>query len=244
MVSATVSDPAVQPSKQPSRKLSYRDLPSYRSEADLSSARSQPSHLVSQSAQTHRTANLSRLDTQTKKENSSLAANIPPVDRQATSTPHLAQPRNTLARLYLTQPSRQVRKDQPIKRSSVSTAIKLPKQPRLSSGLRLLHRIQQGSTVFTGLLVTGALVVYGSSAYIDKSANQAQAQLNALQSESQQLTTANESIKQSLAGQAIKEDSGLEPYQPDDLLFITPEPRRARIDFEEKGPKWLQPLGY
>jgi hypothetical protein len=71
------------------------------------------------------------------------------------------------------------------------------------------------------------------------------AQLNALQSESQQLNTANESIKQSLAEQAVKEDSGLQPYQPDDMLFIKPEPRRADVaQTEESESERLQPLGY
>ena len=38
-------------------------------------------------------------------------------------------------------------------------------------------------------------------------------QLDALQSESQQLTSANEAIKQSLAEQAALPDSGLEPLR-------------------------------
>lgn len=128
---------------------------------------------------------------------------------------------------------------------SVSAPIDLPKQPRLPFGLRLLHRVQQGSTVLTGLLVTGALVVYGSSVYLDRSTNQAMVQLNALQSESQQLTTANESIKQSLAEQAVQEDSGLAPYQPGDMLFVKPEPRRTvSAEAEENQTQRLQPLGY
>ncbi|EDX85853.1 hypothetical protein S7335_3556 [Synechococcus sp. PCC 7335] len=239
MVSATVFEPSVQPYK----KLSHRDLPGYQSDADLSSAPRQSSQLVIQSAQAHRSANLSRLARQTK-EGSILAAKIPPVGMPATSTAKLAQPRDTLAKSHLTQLPRQAHKDQLVKHSPVSTPIKLPRQPRLPSGLKLLRQIQQGSTVLAGLLVAGALVVYGSSAYTNRSTNQAQARLNALQSESQQLTIANESIRQSLAEQAIEENSGLEPYQPDDLLFITPEPQRAKINSEEKGQKWLQPLGY
>lgn len=141
--------------------------------------------------------------------------------------------------------ARRVQSDELIEPSSVLAPVELPKQPRLPLGLRLLHGVQQGSTVLTGLLVTSALVVYGSSVYIDRSTNQAMAQLNALQSESQQLTTANESIKQSLAEQAVKEDSGLTPYQPDDMLFIEPEPRRAdTAEAKEKESERLQPLGY
>ncbi len=142
-------------------------------------------------------------------------------------------------------PAKRVQQNELVDQSSVLAPIELPKQPRLPLGLRVLHRFQQGSTVLTGLLVTSALVVYGSSVYLDRSTNQAMAQLNALQSESQQLSTANESIKQSLAEQAVKEDSGLQPYQPDDMLFIKPEPRRADVaQTEESESERLQPLGY
>ncbi len=141
--------------------------------------------------------------------------------------------------------SKRVQQNELVDQSSVLAPIELPKQPRLPLGLRVLHRFQQGSTVLTGLLVTSALVVYGSSVYLDRSTNQAMAQLNALQSESQQLSTANESIKQSLAEQAVKENSGLQPYQPDDMLFIKPEPRRADVaQTEESESERLQPLGY
>lgn len=141
-------------------------------------------------------------------------------------------------------PARRVQQNEQTDQLSVLSPIELPKQARLPLGLKLLHRVQQGSTVLTGLLVAGALVAYGSSVYLDRSTNQAMAQLNALQSESQQLTTANESIKQSLAEQATKEDSGLQPYQPDDMLFIKPAPKRDAAETEKRESERLQPLGY
>lgn len=110
-----------------------------------------------------------------------------------------------------------------------SNSLALPRQPKLSLRLQLFHRLQQASTVVTSLLVTGALVVYGSTVYVDKSTNRALVQLDELQGESQQLTSANESIKESLAQQAAQEKSGLEPYESGDVLFLTPAPRRERV---------------
>ncbi|MFK8186032.1 MAG: hypothetical protein AB8B99_21870 [Phormidesmis sp.] len=120
----------------------------------------------------------------------------------------------------------------------------LPRQPKLPLGLQLLNRVQQGSAVIMGVLVTGALVVYGSTVYVDKSTSRALVQLDELQGESQQLTTANESIKQSLAEQAIREDSGLEPYKAGDVLLLTPAPRRPGAAPEEPAPELPGPLGY
>ncbi|MGC1309601.1 MAG: hypothetical protein WA885_20455 [Phormidesmis sp.] len=121
----------------------------------------------------------------------------------------------------------------------------LPAKPKLPFPLQVLNRVQQGSAVLTTLLVTSALVVYGSTVYIDKSTNRALTQLDALQGESQQLTTANESIKQSLAEQAIAENSGLKPYEAGDVLFLSPAPRRAAVVKPDSADADLpHPLGY
>ncbi len=126
-----------------------------------------------------------------------------------------------------------------------SNSLLLPKQPKLSLGLQLLHRFQQGSTVVTSLLVTGALAVYGSTVYVDKSTHRALVQLDALQGESQQLTSANESIKESLAKQATQEGSGLEPYESGDVLFLAPEPlRESPAPVEPATPEMSGPLSY
>ncbi|MEL6814867.1 MAG: hypothetical protein AAFP03_08635 [Cyanobacteria bacterium J06598_3] len=141
--------------------------------------------------------------------------------------------------LHLNGPARRVTVD-PATRTLV-----LPDRPNLPVGLRLLNRIQQGSTVLTSLLVTGALAVYGSTVYVDKSTNRALTQLDALQGESQELTSANEAIKQSLAEQAIRPDSGLELYEPGDVLFLAPLPRRAaKVSPEEAAVEMPRPLGY
>lgn len=128
---------------------------------------------------------------------------------------------------------------------STSAAVSLPQQSRLPAGLKLLNRINQCSTVVTSLLVTSALVLYGSTVYVDKSTNRALAKLDALQGESQQLTTANEAIKHSLAEQATQAESGLEPYEAGDMLFVAPAPRRdAAVKENPATEEMPQPLGY
>lgn len=120
-----------------------------------------------------------------------------------------------------------------------NSTLSLPHQPKLPLGLRLLTRLQQGSTAITGVLVTSALLVYGSTVYVDKSTNKAILQLDALQGESQQLTSANESIKESLAEQATRPDSGLKPYESGDVLFVEPASPREKLVREKLAKKNL-----
>lgn len=125
-------------------------------------------------------------------------------------------------------------------------SLALPKQPKLPLRLRLLNGLQQGSAIVMSLLVTSALVVYGSTVYVDKSTNRALIELDALQGESQQLTSANEAIKESLAEQANQPDSGLRPHDTGDMLFLTPEPlRKGAAPAAPTAPAALpRPLGY
>lgn len=132
-----------------------------------------------------------------------------------------------------------------VKADPNTRALVLPDKPSLPLGLRLLNRMQQGSTVVTSLLVTGALLIYGSTVYVDKSTNRALSQLDELQGESQQLTSANEAIKQSLAEQAVREESGLELSDPGDVLFLSPLPRRQSVVVpDEDVVDMPRPLGY
>ena len=237
MVFATAFDPSAQP-KQPSpaQESTSQPSPDHPSgQATLSPAR-QTSHLIARATQARKASEPIRLEQWARKDSLDLAKGIEFAEPESAEPGRLA----TLSAL----PARRVQKNELVDHSSVLAPIKLPKQPPLPFALRLLHRIQQGSTVLTGLLVASALVIYGSSVYVDKSTNQALAQLNALESESQQLTTANESIKQNLAEQAAEADSGLKPYEPGDMLFVTPEPRRAATEVEESKPEPQQPLGY
>lgn len=141
----------------------------------------------------------------------------------------------TLHRKPAAQPALQVQ----------SSTLPLPSKPKLPFGLQVLNRVQQGSAAIAGILVTGALVVYGSTVYVDKSNSYTLAQLDALQSESQQLTSANEAIKQSLAEQAAQADSGLALHKSGDVLFLSPEPlREIPAEPAEPATKRTRPLGY
>lgn len=135
-----------------------------------------------------------------------------------------------------------------IRTNASGSALPFPDKSKLPWRLRLLNRVQQGSTVVTGILFTGALVAYASTVYIDKSTGRALVELDALQGESQQLTSANEAIKQSLAEQAAAVDSGLKPYNPGDVLFLSPAPQRKtqiETDSVEAIPVEMpRPLGY
>ncbi len=131
-----------------------------------------------------------------------------------------------------------------LSRASQPTPLPLPVKPTLPLGLKILNYVQQGSTVITSLLIGGALVLYGSSVYVDKSADRVTTRLNQLQGESQQLTSANESIKQSLAEQAAQAGSGLEPYEAGDVLFVAPEPARETDKLLEAHTERPKPLGY
>jgi len=124
-------------------------------------------------------------------------------------------------------------------------SVNIRRKPSLPLWLSVLTRVQQGSTVVTGLLMTGALVLYGSTVYVDRATSTALTQLDALQGESQELTAANEAIKQSLAEQAIREDSGLELREADDIIFVEPEPLREAVAQPEAATEeQLVPLGY
>ena len=151
-----------------------------------------------------------------------------------------------LRRVATSQPDGVSQKPHPKSQAGVKSDVplRLPVQPSLPVRLQLLNRIQQGSTILTGVLMASALLVYGSTVYVDRSTDSALRQLDALQSESQQLTTANESIKQSLAEQAIREDSGLELHEAGDVLFVEPAPVRPSNEIEETESKPLRPLGY
>ena len=124
------------------------------------------------------------------------------------------------------------------------TTLPLKAKPSLPLWLQVLNKVQHGSTAVATLLIAGALVLYGSSVYTNKLTDRALTRLDRLQSESQQLTAANEAMKQSLAEQAMQEGSGLEPYEAGDVLFVTPEPVRPAKATVESKPERIRPLGY
>jgi hypothetical protein len=76
-------------------------------------------------------------------------------------------------------------------------------------------------------LVTLTLLSYGTSVYINRQLNQVSQRLNRLQRSEQQLTTANEVLKNHLAHQVETPEMGFQPPQPGNVIFLKPTPQAA-----------------
>ncbi len=135
----------------------------------------------------------------------------------------------------------------PEKVSAPAEIKQLPKAPRLPLGLKLLVGVQQGSTVVTGGLVAVALVVYSWTVYLDKTIARSFQQLETLKISTQQVTTANETLKHSMAQQAELPAAGFKPFEPEHAIFLAPAPVRPSVEaVAEPEPRFSMPhpLGY
>ncbi|MEL6231378.1 MAG: hypothetical protein AAFR24_15810 [Cyanobacteria bacterium J06627_3] len=135
----------------------------------------------------------------------------------------------------------------PSERAVPAEVKQLPKTPRLPLGLKLLVGVQQGSTVLTGGLVATALVIYSWTVYLDKTVARSFQHLETLKVSTQQVTTANETLKHSMAQQAESPAAGFKPLEPKRAIFLSPAPARPLVK-PELEPKvhspMPQPLGY
>lgn len=115
-------------------------------------------------------------------------------------------------------------------RPRVSPPVVLPTAPGLDSpspAVRRLAKVHLVSSVLAVSLVALTLVSYGTSVYINRQLNQASQKLNRLQRNEQQLTTANEVLKNHLAQQVEGSEMGFQPPQPDSVIFLKPAPQAA-----------------
>lgn len=124
----------------------------------------------------------------------------------------------------------------------------LPLTPRLPLGLKLLVGVQQGSTIMTGGLVAAALVIYSWTVYLDKTVARSFRELETLKISTQQVTTANETLKHSMAEQAESPAAGFKPFEPKRAIFLAPAPARPSaqpvLDAEAPSVSMPHPLGY
>ena len=123
----------------------------------------------------------------------------------------------------------------------------LPASPRLPLGLKLLVGLQQGSTLLTGGLVVTALVIYSWTVYLDKTVSRSFQRLEYLKASIQQVTTANATLKNSMAEQAESPTAGFKPFEPKRAIFLSPAPPRPSVepDAEPETPRPMpHPLGY
>jgi len=121
--------------------------------------------------------------------------------------------------------------------AEAETVTQLPRQSlRLPLWLKLLVFAQQGSTVVAGGLMGAALMVYSWTVYVDKMVFRTSRQLEALQTETQQITTTNETLKHSKAKQAASSHSWLQFPQPNRAIFLAPAPLRPVDGLSEAPP--------
>lgn len=88
--------------------------------------------------------------------------------------------------------------------------------------LKLLSHLQQRFSAIAWLLVAIVLIIYGWSVYSQKKWNQDYGRLKSLQIYEQQLTRANEVLKNQLANQAQQPDMGLVPPDPAAAIVLQP----------------------
>ncbi|GEM_PF-853002 len=96
-----------------------------------------------------------------------------------------------------------------------------PTQPLWLKGLMSLHFI---SSCTTFVLISAALGLYGWTVYTQQSWGKSYRYLETLQRNERELTTTNETIKNDLAIQAEKPETGLVNPDPNTTIFLKPTP--------------------
>ena len=140
-------------------------------------------------------------------------------------------------------------------RPRVSPPVALPTATGLESpAVRVLAQLHLVSSALAVALVALTLLSYGASVYVSRQLSQASQQLNRLQRSEQQLTTANEVLKNHLAQQVEVEAMGFQPPQPGSVIFLKPSAQTAAVALPSPVsntvmgrfalPKVDVPLGY
>ena len=96
------------------------------------------------------------------------------------------------------------------------------REPQRPLWLRFLLLFQQGSSVFTFLTIGTALALYGWTVYTPQVWNKEYKKLANLQRQERYLTTINETLKNNLAQQAERPETGFVNPKPDQVIFISP----------------------
>ena len=101
--------------------------------------------------------------------------------------------------------------------------------------------------MITGGLVATALVIYSWTVYLDQTVARSFDRLEALKASIQQVTTANATLKHSMAEQAESPASGFKPFDPERVIFVAPAPARPSAELlvepDVQAPM-PHPLGY
>lgn len=110
--------------------------------------------------------------------------------------------------------------------SSPTAVRRLPSQRSLPLWLRLLIKLQRGSVIITFVLITLALVLYGSTVYTQQLWSREYNKLKTMQRNERQLVSASSMLRNQIAQQAERPASGLIPRTPAHLIFLRPAPSR------------------
>jgi hypothetical protein len=133
-----------------------------------------------------------------------------------------------------------------IRAASVVTA--LPQPRPLPIWLKLLMKVQQGSTVMTLLLMGTVLAIYGWTVFTQQRWGHEYRRWGALQKHEQQLMATNEVLKNQMAQQAENPQAGFVAPDPSSMIFLAPAAPRPAIqpDIEAYTPEPIpnRPLGY
>ncbi len=122
-------------------------------------------------------------------------------------------------------------------------------RPKLPLWLRVLLGIQHGSSIMAFCLITAVLIVYSSTVYIQQQWSRDYRRLENLQRAQRNLTVADEILKNQLAQQANRPETGMVAPSPDNTIFLersmespfTSEPVPTTRDNETT---FVTPLGY
>jgi len=124
----------------------------------------------------------------------------------------------------------------------------LPQPRSLPAWLKLLMKVQQGSTAMSLLLMGAVLMIYGWTVFTQQRWGHEYRRWGALQKHEQQLMATNEVLKNQMAQQAENPKSGLVAPDPSSMIFLAPAALRPALqpDIEASTPDPLpnRPLGY
>ena len=144
-------------------------------------------------------------------------------------------------------------KRRPSKSRSKSPANKAEKLPIKRKGiplwLRSLVLLQKSTSLLLFLAVGATVTVYSWKEQVETEWSKEYKQLNTLLQEERELTATNEILKNQIANQAEKEETGLAPLTPTKNIFLEPVPyihQEAEVTATatKKLPPSNTPLGY
>ncbi len=100
---------------------------------------------------------------------------------------------------------------------------------RLPMWFLYLRSLQRRFGIATYLLITGMLVVYSSTVYLEQKWHQEYDKLNDLQRYERRLTTTNEVLKNQLASEAEQPGAKLSSPNPADAIILQPSSQQSEV---------------